>query len=56
MLESKFVDRVGQDKYLVSLFGVLFDDWAVEDGGLAVSGEVQDGVLVVFHARDVLVK
>jgi len=56
MLECEFVDRFGQQKYLVPLFFVLLNDRAVEDGGFAVSRKVKNSVLVFLHARDVLIE
>jgi len=56
VLRGELVDRVIKDKYLVALVGILLEDWASENGVFRVTRKIQNSVLVVLHAADVLIK
>lgn len=56
VLRGELVDWVIKDKYLVALVGILLEDWASENGVFRVTRKIQNSVLVVLHAADVLIK
>lgn len=56
VLRGELVDWVVKDKYLVALVGILLEDWASENGVFRVTRKIQNGVLVVLHAADVLIE
>jgi predicted TPR repeat methyltransferase len=56
VFNAEFVDGVPEQQNLVASRNVLLKDGVLEDLFFVVSGKVQDGVLVVLHAADVLIK
>lgn len=56
VLRGELVDWVIKDKNLVALVGILLEDWASENGVFRVTRKIQNSVLVVLHAADVLIK
>jgi len=56
LLDCVLVDRVGHEDDLVALALELLEEGAVEDSGLAVAGDLVDLLLVLLHARDLLLE
>jgi len=56
VLRGELVDWVVKDKNLIALVGILLEDWASENGVFRVTRKIQNSVLVVLHAADVLIK
>ena len=56
VLRGELVDWVIKDKNLIALVGILLEDWASENGVFRVTRKIQNSVLVVLHAADVLIK
>ena len=56
MLRGELVDGIVEDEHLIALLDVLGKDGAPKDRVLRVARQIENRVLVVLHAANVLIK